>query len=76
MASCHPSIVDDKRSVAIHSVSPRALLQVLALKAPGAGSEMDLLANATAGSVQTTDSESSEIVDAILEVRFQAVVLV
>ena len=41
-------------------------IKVLALKAPGSGAEMDDLANATGGAVETTNSTSSDIADAIL----------
>jgi hypothetical protein len=41
-------------------------IRVIAIKAPGAGGEMDDLAAATGGSVVTTDTSSSEIVEAIL----------
>lgn len=50
-------------------LSTRFSQQVLALMAPGAGTEMDALAAGTGRSVQSTDSESSEIIDAILEVN-------
>lgn len=42
-------------------------IKVIAIKAPGAGAQMDDVANATGGSVVTTDSSSSDIADAILE---------
>jgi hypothetical protein len=42
-------------------------IRVIAIKAPGAEGEMDDLADATGGSVVTTGSSSTEIVDAILE---------
>lgn len=41
-------------------------ITVIGLKAPGAGAELDALAAATGGSVQTTSSNSSDIADAIL----------
>jgi len=41
-------------------------IKVIAIKAPGSGGEMDDLASATGGSVQTTGSTSAEIADAIL----------
>lgn len=41
-------------------------IKVIALKAPGASTQMDALAAATGGSVQTTSSSSSDIADAIL----------
>ena len=43
--------------------------QILALKASGAGTEMDTLANATSGVVKLTSSDSSDIVTEILQVR-------
>jgi hypothetical protein len=42
-------------------------IRVIAIKAPGAGVEMDDLAAATGGSVVSTGSSSTEIVEAILE---------
>jgi hypothetical protein len=41
-------------------------IKVIAIKAPGSGGEMDDIAGATGGSVQTTNSSSEEIADAIL----------
>lgn len=41
-------------------------IKVIALKAPGSGSQMDAVAAATGGSVQPTTSTSSDIADAIL----------
>lgn len=41
-------------------------IKVLALKAPGAGAEMDYLAAQTGGAVESTTSTSSDIADAIL----------
>jgi len=41
-------------------------IKVIAIKAPGSGGEMDDIAGATGGSVQTTGSTSAEIADAIL----------
>lgn len=41
-------------------------IKVLALKAPGSGAEMDDLAAATGGAVESTASDSSDIADAIL----------
>jgi hypothetical protein len=41
-------------------------IKVIAIKAPGSGSEMDDLATTTGGSVQTTGSTSAEIATAIL----------
>lgn len=41
-------------------------IAVIALKAPGSGSEMDDLADSTGGSVQTTDGSSSDIGNAIV----------
>ena len=41
-------------------------IKVIALKAPGSGGEMDALAAATGGSVQTTSSSSNDIATAIL----------
>ncbi|CAM9939491.1 unnamed protein product, partial [Ectocarpus sp. 4 AP-2014] len=42
-------------------------IKILALKAPGAGDEMDTIADGTGGVVATTMSDSEDIVDAILE---------
>jgi hypothetical protein len=42
-------------------------IKVIALKAPGSGGEMDALAAATGGSVQTTSSSSDDIAAAILD---------
>jgi hypothetical protein len=39
---------------------------VIAIKAPGSGGQMDAVAAATGGSVQTTGSSSAEIADAVL----------
>ncbi|CAM9481372.1 unnamed protein product, partial [Ectocarpus sp. 12 AP-2014] len=44
-------------------------IKILALKAPGAGSEMDTVALGTGGVVETTTSDSSDIVEKILEAR-------
>jgi hypothetical protein len=41
-------------------------IKVIGLKAPGASGELDVLAAATGGSVQTTSSTSDDIADAIL----------
>jgi hypothetical protein len=41
-------------------------ITVIAIKAPGAGSEMDDLAAATGGTVKTTDASSTEIAEAII----------
>jgi RTX calcium-binding nonapeptide repeat (4 copies)/Integrin beta chain VWA domain len=41
-------------------------VQVIALKAPGSGSEMDDVAAATGGAVVTTDSSSEQIAEAIV----------
>ena len=41
-------------------------IKIIAIKAPGSGSEMDDLAAATGGAVTTTDSSSSDIAEAIL----------
>jgi hypothetical protein len=41
-------------------------IKVIAIKAPGATGQMDAIANATGGSVQTTGNTSEEIADAIL----------
>lgn len=43
-------------------------VQIIALKAGGAGPEMDEVALRTSGSVQTTTTDSSNIVGAILAV--------
>ncbi|CAM9263459.1 unnamed protein product [Ectocarpus sp. 13 AM-2016] len=42
-------------------------IKILALKAPGAGDEMDTVALGTGGVVETTASDSSDIVEKILE---------
>jgi hypothetical protein len=42
-------------------------IKVIAIKAPGSGSQMDDIASATGGAVVTTGSTSAEIADAILE---------
>jgi hypothetical protein len=42
-------------------------IKVVAIKAPGSGAQMDDLASATGGSVQTTGASSAEIATAILE---------
>lgn len=42
-------------------------ISVVAIKAPGSGTEMDNLASMTGGSVVTTSNTSEEIADAILE---------
>lgn len=49
------------------SVLKDAGIKVIAIKAPGATNQMDNLANATSGSVVTTDSSSSQLVEAILK---------
>jgi hypothetical protein len=41
-------------------------IKVIAIKAPGSTGQMDAIANATGGSVQTTGNTSEEIADAIL----------
>lgn len=45
--------------------------QIIALKAGSAGTEMDELAAGTSGSVQTTETDSSDIVAAIFQVRIR-----
>lgn len=50
---------------------PSRYQQIVALKADGAGTEMDDLAAGTGGSVQTTLTDSSDIVAAILQVRIE-----
>jgi hypothetical protein len=42
-------------------------IKVIAIKAPGSGSQMDDIADATSGAVVTTGNTSAEIADAILE---------
>lgn len=46
--------------------SSARVVQILALKSPGAGQEMDTIASGTGGVVETTASDSSDIVEKIL----------
>lgn len=41
--------------------------QILALKAPGSDEDMDTVAGGTGGVVETTESDSADIIEAILE---------
>ena len=58
----YPGPSRDDTVTALNSVG----IKVIAIKAPGSGAEMDDIAAATGGSVQTTGSSSAEIADAIL----------
>lgn len=54
------------RNDAVAALNSRGI-KVIAIKAPGSGAEMNDVANATDGSVVSTDSSSSQIASAIVE---------
>lgn len=47
--------------------APGCVPQILALKAPGSGDEMDTIAEGTGGVVSTTQADSEDIVGAVLQ---------